>query len=133
MQSPTNTNTYTILDQNIIRANDTTTKSTRRHILNTHLYTIFTQSNQNLIKQPNSIHKEIYNFVKENSQNINLNTLTNKFPFLPEAQLKKTLKYKELINEYSHPYKYLIDPHHIFKILDQQVTTHTSPHEMPHL
>ncbi len=60
-----------------------------RHIQNTHPYTLFTQTNQKLINPPNSIHKEIYEFIETQNQNINLETLTNKFPFLPEKLLKK--------------------------------------------
>ena len=55
-----------------------------RHIQNTHPYALFKQSNQKLINPPNSIHKEIYDFIEEQNQNINLDTLRNKFLFLPE-------------------------------------------------
>ena len=74
-----------------------------RHIQNTHPYTLFTQTNQQLINPPDSINNEIYNFIEENKQNINLNIMKEKFPFLPDQLLKETLKHREPLNEYSHP------------------------------
>jgi hypothetical protein len=38
----------------------------KRHIITTHPYTQFVQTNQNIINPPNNIHKEIYNFIKQN-------------------------------------------------------------------
>ena len=92
-----------------------------RHIQNTHPYTLFTQSNQKLINPQNSIHKELYEFIEEQNQNINLETLTNKFPYLPEKPLKETLIHKDPIAEYSHPHNSIIDPHHIHKTPIQQI------------
>ena len=83
-----------------------------RHIRTIHPYTLFKQENQNLINPPKSIHKEIYNYIEENKHNINLNTLTNKFPYLPENLLRETLKYNEPINEYSHPPQLPNNPPH---------------------
>ena len=59
------------------------------HIQNTHPYTLSTQTNQNLTKLPNSIHKEIDNFIEVNNQNINLDTLTNKFSVYQRHYTKK--------------------------------------------
>ena len=59
VQIPTPNWTTILLEQMTLLQNPP-----ERHILNTHLYTLFTQSNQNLIKPPNSIHKEIYIFIK---------------------------------------------------------------------
>ena len=98
IQTPTPDWTTTLLERMTLLQNPP-----ERHIHITHPYTLFTQTNQNLINPPNSIHKEIYNFIEKNNQSNNLDILTNKFPFLPDNLLKKTLKHKEPINKYSHP------------------------------
>ena len=63
-----------------------------RHILTPHPYTQFKNTNSNLINPPNTIHNELYNYVRQN-EHINLQTLTNKFPFLPLRLLIEALNH----------------------------------------
>ena len=74
----------------------------KRHILTPHPYTQFKNTNFNIINPPNTIHKELYNFVQQNGH-INLQTLIDKFPFLPTRLLIETLNYNTPLLEYSHP------------------------------
>ena len=78
IETPTPDWTTTLLEKMTLLQN-----LPERHILRTHPYTSFIQNNQHLINPKKSINKEIYNFIHENSHNINLEILTNKFPFLP--------------------------------------------------
>ena len=73
-----------------------------RHILTPHPYTQFKNTNSNLINPPNTIHNELYNYVRQN-EHINLQTLTNKFPFLPLRLLTEALNHNTPLTEYSHP------------------------------
>ena len=74
-----------------------------RHIPITHPYIEFTNKNQNLINPPNTIHKEVYNFIHHHNESITLQTMINKFPFLPTNLLEETLKIHEPLHEYTHP------------------------------
>ena len=74
-----------------------------RHIITTHPYTKFIQTNQNIINPPNTIHKKIYNFIKQNNEPLKIQIMTNKFPFLPKKLLIETLKCNKPLHEYSHP------------------------------
>jgi hypothetical protein len=89
--------TTTVLEQMALLQNPP-----ERHILTTHPYTQFIQTNQNIINPPYTIHKDIYNFVKQNEPT-NIQIMKNKFPFLPDKLLIETLKCKEPLHEYSHP------------------------------
>jgi len=73
------------------------------HILKPHPYTEFIKTNKNIINPPNTIHKQIYEFIKLNNEPPNLQTIANEFPFLPENLLKESLKCNEPLLEYSHP------------------------------
>jgi hypothetical protein len=73
-----------------------------RHIMTTHPYTQFIQTNHNIINPTNTIHKELYNFIKDNEP-MNIHIMKDKFPFLPEKLLMETLKHNEPLYEYSHP------------------------------
>ena len=103
MQSPTKTIPTPYWTTIVLERMTLIQNPPERHIQNTHPYALFTQTNQNLTRLPNSIHKEIYNFIEVNNQNINLDTLTNKFSVLPHKLPKEIQKHKETINEYSHP------------------------------
>ena len=74
-----------------------------RHIITTHPYTQFINTNQNIINPSNTIHKELYNFIRQTNGPLNIQLITNQFPFLPEKLLTEALKYKEPLHEYSHP------------------------------
>ena len=74
-----------------------------RHIVTTHPYTQFLQTNQDIIKPPNTIHKELYKIIKQSTEPLNIQLMTNKFPFLPEKLLTEALKHNEPLLEYSHP------------------------------
>jgi hypothetical protein len=90
--------TTTLLDKMTLLQNPP-----ERHILKPHPYTEFINTNQILIRPPNTIHKQLYDFIKQNNNPPNLQLLTNKFPFLPENLLLESLKCNEPITEYSHP------------------------------
>ena len=49
------------------------------------------------------MHKEIYDFIHQETIPISIHTLTEKFPFLPINLLNETLKIHEPLIEYSHP------------------------------
>ena len=67
IQTPTPDWTTTLLEKMALLQNPP-----KRHILNAHPYTKFTQNNQDLINPTPSINKEIYKFIHENSPNINV-------------------------------------------------------------
>ena len=73
-----------------------------RHILTPHPYTQFINTNSNIINLPNTIHKELYKFVQQN-EHISLQTLIDKFPFLPTRLLTKALNNNTPIPEYFPP------------------------------
>ena len=73
-----------------------------RHILTPHPYIQFRNTNPNLINPTNTIHHELYNYVQQN-EHTNLQTLTNKFPFLPIKLLTEVLNHNTPLTEYSHP------------------------------
>ena len=54
-----------------------------RHIITTHPYTQFLQTNQDIINPPNTIHNELYNFIKESNEISTIQLMINKFPYLP--------------------------------------------------
>jgi hypothetical protein len=51
----------------------------------------------------NTIHKQLYDFIKQNNNPPILQLLTNKFSFLPQNLLVESLKYNEPITKYLHP------------------------------
>ena len=61
IQTPEPDCTTTILERMALLQNPP-----ERHILTTHPYTQFIQTNQNIINPPATIHKDIYNFIKQN-------------------------------------------------------------------
>ena len=74
-----------------------------RHILTTHPYTQFLQTNQNIINPPNTIHKELYDYIKQSNTPPTIQTMSDKFPFLPKQLLIETLKCNDPLPEYLHP------------------------------
>ena len=54
-----------------------------RYIATPHPYIQFINRHQNIIKPPNTIHKEIYNFIVQQNEPITLQTMSNQFPYLP--------------------------------------------------
>ena len=58
-----------------------------RHILTMHPYSQSLQTNQYLISPPNTIHKELYNFIKQSNIPLTIQIITHKFPFLPRKLL----------------------------------------------
>ena len=74
-----------------------------RHIATLHPYTKFIQDNQSLINPPNTIHKEVYNYIHLTRESLSLQKLNNKFSFLLNNLLKETLNFFEPITYYIHP------------------------------
>ena len=74
-----------------------------RHINTIHPYTEFTNNYRKMIKPPTTMHKEIYDFIHQETIPISIHTLTEKFPFLPINLLNETLRIHEPLIEYSHP------------------------------
>jgi len=77
-----------------------------------HPYTQFKNLNQKIIEPFNSIYKEIYNFIKQTNKPLTLQTLFNKFPYLPDNLFTEALKCKNTLDEYSHPLLVLNIPQH---------------------
>ena len=74
-----------------------------RHINILHPYTKFTNNHKKLLNPPTTIHKEIFDFIHQETVPTTIHTLTEKFPFLPNSLLNEALRIYELLNEYSHP------------------------------
>ena len=49
------------------------------------------------------MHNEIYDFIHQIPEPIDIHILTEKFPFLPNSLLNETLRKYEPLNKYSHP------------------------------
>ena len=49
------------------------------------------------------MHNKIYDFIHQTLEPIDIHTLTQKFPFLPNGLLNEMLRIYEPLNEYSHP------------------------------
>ena len=75
----------------------------KRHIRTLHPYTKFINNHKKLINSPTTIHKEIFDFIHQESIPATIQTLTQKFPFLPNRLLNETLRIYEPLNKYSHP------------------------------
>jgi len=74
-----------------------------RHITTPHPYTQFKNINQDIIKSPNCMYIEFYDFIKQTEEPPNLQIMKDKFPYLPENLLIETLKCNDTLEEYSHP------------------------------
>ena len=74
-----------------------------RHINILHPYIEFTNNHKKLLNPPTTIHKEIFNFIHQETIPTTIHTLTEKFPFLPNSLLNEALRIYEPLNEYSHP------------------------------
>ena len=74
-----------------------------RHILTTHPYTKFIETNQNLIFPKKSIHNELYESIHNQNTPHTPITLQKEFPFLPTKLIAESLRCLENLNEYSHP------------------------------
>ena len=88
MENPEPEWTTTVLERMTILQNPP-----ERHITNTHPYTKFLQTNQDIINPPNTIHKELYTFIKQSNEPLTIQLMTDKFLFLPEKLLTESLKY----------------------------------------
>ena len=75
----------------------------KRHINTIHPYTKFIQDNQPIINPPNTILKEIYNYIHQTREPPNIQALNNKFPFLPNNLLNETLIKFQPITDCIHP------------------------------
>jgi hypothetical protein len=74
-----------------------------RHIITPHPYTKFLQTNQDLVNPPKTIHRKLYDFIKQSNIPLTIQTMLDTFPFLPKNLLEESLKCKEILHEYSHP------------------------------
>ena len=74
-----------------------------RHIKTSHPYTKFINNHKKLINPPTTIHKEIFDFIHQETIPTTIHTLIEKSPFLPNSLLNETLRIYEPLNEYSHP------------------------------
>ena len=74
-----------------------------RHINSPYPYIQFTYKYDKTINSTNTIHNEIYDFIHQTQEPIDINTLREQFPFLLNSLLNKTLRIYEPLNEYSHP------------------------------
>ena len=73
-----------------------------RHIDAPHPFTQFI-SNHEKKNPPITIHKDMYEFIHQTPKAINIHTLIEKFPFLPNNLLNEALRIHEPLNEYTHP------------------------------
>ena len=74
-----------------------------RHIDTLHPYTEFINNHKKIINPSATIHKEIFDFIHQETIPINIQTLTEKYPFLPNSLLNETLRIYEPLTQYSHP------------------------------
>ena len=74
-----------------------------RHIDTPHPYTQFCHIYKDTITPPNTIHKQLYDYIHLDHNPINLEKLQEKFPYLPRQLLMEALRYNEPINEYTRP------------------------------
>ena len=74
-----------------------------RHINTPHPYTKFTYNYDKTKNPTNTMHNEIYDIIYQTPEPIDIHTLTEKFPFLPNSLLNQMLRIYEPLNEYSHP------------------------------
>ena len=75
----------------------------KRHIRTLHPYTDFINNHKKLINPPTTIHQETFDFIHQETIPTTIQTLTQKFPFLPNRLLNEALRIYEPLNEYSHP------------------------------
>ena len=75
----------------------------KRHISTPHPFIQFTLNNDKTINPTDTMHNEIYDFIHQTSEPIDIHILTQKFPFPPNSLLNETLRIYEPLNEYSHP------------------------------
>ena len=75
----------------------------KRHINTLDPYTEFINNHKKIINPSTNIHKEIFDFIHQDTIPMNIQTLTEKFPFLPNSLLNETLRIYEPLTEYSHP------------------------------
>ena len=92
------------------------TNPPERYIRTIHRYTKFIESHQDLIKPPNSIHKELYNFIHSHETPPTLAIIQTKFLFLPHELIIESLRCFETLNEYAHPPPLLNTPTPITRI-----------------
>ena len=56
-----------------------------------------------MLNPPTTIHKEIFDFIHQETISTTIHILIEKFPFLPNSLLNEALRIYEPLNEYSHP------------------------------
>ena len=56
-----------------------------------------------MLNPPTTIHKEIFDFIHQETIPTTIHTLTEKFPFLPNSLLNEALRIYEPLNKYSNP------------------------------
>ena len=81
----------------------TLTNPPERHINTPHPYTQFRNIYKDIITPPNTIHKKLYDYIHLNPNTLNIQHMSDVFPYLPRQLLIEALRYKEPINEYTHP------------------------------
>ena len=74
-----------------------------RHIDTQHPYTQFCNIYKDIITPPNTIHKKLYDYIHLNPDTLNIQNISEAFPYLPRQLLIEALRYNEPINEYIHP------------------------------
>jgi exonuclease III len=73
------------------------------HLTIPHPFDLFQQANEDLMYPSNTIHMQLYDFIHQHPEPLSLNTMQNKFPFLPTSFLIQALRCHEPIPAYQHP------------------------------
>ena len=81
----------------------TLTNPPEKHINTPHPYTQFCNIYKDIITPPNIIHKKLYDYMHLNPDTLTIQNMSEAFPYLPRQLLIEALRYKEPINEYTHP------------------------------
>ena len=90
--------TSTLLDRM-----STLRNSPKRHINTLHPYTKFINNHKKMLNPPTTMHKEIFDFIHQETIPKTIHTLTEKFPFLPNSLLNEALRIYESLIKYSYP------------------------------
>ena len=75
----------------------------KRHINTLHPYTKFINNHKKMLNPPTTMHKEIFDFIHQETIPTTIHTLTKKFLFFPNSLLNEALRIYEQLIEYSHP------------------------------
>ncbi|HYP43288.1 MAG TPA: endonuclease/exonuclease/phosphatase family protein [Candidatus Nitrosocosmicus sp.] len=74
-----------------------------RHISTQHPYTQFITENTTLLNPSTTIHKEIYEYIHNTQESPDIQTIQQKFPYLPNTLIKEIMRINEPLEEYTHP------------------------------